>query len=103
MPSADLDRALDAALIAVFTNSGQQCFAGSRLVLHRAVAEAFLGRFAETAEAIRGGHPYDEAAENGTLAHANSSARVERLVAEAREAGCGRLAGGSRADGFETG
>src|SRR3546814_8277832 len=35
MPSADLDRALDAALIEVFTNSGQPCFAGSRLVLHR--------------------------------------------------------------------
>lgn len=103
MPSADLDRALDAALIAVFTNSGQQCFAGSRLVLHRAIAEDFLGRFAERAEAIRVGHPYDEAAENGPLAHANSYARVERMVAEAREDGCAILAGGTRADGFDKG
>src|SRR3546814_1721006 len=103
MPSADLDRALDAALIAVFTNSGQQCFAGSRLVLHRAIAEDFLGRFAERAEAIRVGHPYDEAAENGRLAHANSYARGERMVAAAREEGCAILAGGTRADGVDRG
>ncbi|GLS99775.1 aldehyde dehydrogenase [Sphingobium jiangsuense] len=103
MPSADLDKALDAALIAVFTNSGQQCFAGSRLVLHRSIAEDFLGRFAERADAIRVGHPYEEGVENGPLAHANSYRRVERMIAEAREDGCAVLAGGRRADGFDKG
>ena len=103
MPSADLDKALDAALLAVFTNSGQQCFAGSRLVLHRDIAGPFLERFAARAEAIRVGHPYDEASENGPLAHVNSRARVERMVAEALADGCELLAGGRRADGFDRG
>lgn len=103
MPSANLDTALDAALLAIYTNNGQQCFAGSRIVLHRAIADAFIERFAERANRIRVGDPLDPASENGPLAFQRSYERVASYVDIARQDGCKILAGGKRAEGFDRG
>jgi 5-carboxymethyl-2-hydroxymuconic-semialdehyde dehydrogenase/aminomuconate-semialdehyde/2-hydroxymuconate-6-semialdehyde dehydrogenase len=52
--SADLDRALDAALVSIYSNNGQQCLAGSRILLERSIADDFIGKFVErAASAIR--------------------------------------------------
>ena len=42
---ADYDRALDAALVAIFSNNGQQCLAGSRILVQRSIAENFTQDF----------------------------------------------------------
>ncbi|QOT82140.1 aldehyde dehydrogenase family protein [Cupriavidus basilensis] len=103
MPSADLDLAVDAALLGIYTNNGQQCFAGSRIVLHRDIADAFIGRFVDRAERIRVGHPLDASSENGPLAFRGSYERVESYVDIARSEGCKVLAGGTREPGFDRG
>lgn len=77
MPSCDLERALDAALLSIYTNNGQQCFAGSRLLVHRSIADEFIQKFCARAAAIRVGNPFDPKSENGPLA---CKAHLERLT-----------------------
>jgi acyl-CoA reductase-like NAD-dependent aldehyde dehydrogenase len=103
MPSANLDAALDGALLGIYTNNGQQCFAGSRIVLHRAIADEFIARFVERTDRIRVGSPLDPASENGPLAAKSSFERMASYVEIAQQDGCKLLAGGRRAEGFDLG
>lgn len=84
---ADLDRALDAALVAVFSNNGQQCLAGSRVLLHRPIAEEFTARFVERAKNLRIGDPMNRATEIGPLITAAQRERVLRYADLARASG----------------
>ena len=57
---ADLDKALPFALKAIFTNAGQLCKVGSRLVLEEPLADSFLPRLKEEAEKLRPGYCMEE-------------------------------------------
>lgn len=94
--SASLEDALDGALTSIYTNNGQQCFAGSRILVHRSIAERFIEAFTARARRIRVGHPHDPATEVGPLANAAHYRRVLSYVALAREEGAELLAGGTR-------
>jgi acyl-CoA reductase-like NAD-dependent aldehyde dehydrogenase len=102
-PSADLDRALDGALAGIYSNNGQQCLAGSRILVHRSIAEGFMARFVERARRIRIGDPMDPATELGPLAFAGHLERVLGYVDVARQDGATLLTGGRRAPGFDRG
>lgn len=97
-PDCDLDRALDAALVGIFSNNGQQCLAGSRILVDRRVADGFIERFVARAQALRLGDPGDMATEIGPVI---SRAQYDRVLAFAAEAEV--LCGGTRASGFERG
>ena len=101
--SADLDRALDAALAGIYLNNGQQCFAGSRILLSRKIADDFIERFVTRARRIRLGDPLDAATEVGPLAFESHYRRVLGFAELAREDGNTLLTGGRRAEGFERG
>jgi acyl-CoA reductase-like NAD-dependent aldehyde dehydrogenase len=101
--SADLDRALDAAMLSIFANNGQQCLAGSRILVERGVFEDFTGRFAERAAAMRVGDPLDDATELGPLASAPHMNRVLGFAETARSEGCRILTGGARREDLGTG
>lgn len=73
---ADLDRALDAALLAIFSNNGQQCLAGSRILLERSIADGFIERFITRTRALRIGDPLDPRTEIGPLISASQRERV---------------------------
>ncbi|MBS0475983.1 MAG: aldehyde dehydrogenase family protein [Proteobacteria bacterium] len=103
MPSADLDLAVTAALVAIYTNNGQQCFAGSRIVLHRAIADRFIEQFVARANRIRVGDPFDPGTQNGPLAFRRHYDRVLSYIDVARADGAELLAGGGRPDGLEQG
>ncbi|RYD88185.1 MAG: aldehyde dehydrogenase family protein, partial [Sphingomonadales bacterium] len=62
---ADFDQALDGALLGIFTNNGQQCLAGSRILVQRSIAKRFIEAFVARAEAIRVGDPRNPATEVG--------------------------------------
>jgi len=94
--SADLDAALDGALSAIYTNNGQQCFAGSRILVQREIADAFIGAFVERARSIRVGSPDDPDTELGPLANAQHYARVMSFVETAKAEGARILTGGQR-------
>lgn len=101
--SADLDRALDGALAGIFGNNGQQCLAGSRILVQRPILDAFLERFVERAKRIRIGDPLQASTEVGPLAFKAHMERVLSYVDVARADGAKLLTGGRRASQFARG
>jgi 5-carboxymethyl-2-hydroxymuconic-semialdehyde dehydrogenase len=101
--SANLDDALDGALTSIYTNNGQQCFAGSRILVERSIADEFIRRFVERARAIRVGDPLDPSTEMGPLSNAAHYARVQSFVELADREGGKLLCGGKRPAHLSTG
>jgi acyl-CoA reductase-like NAD-dependent aldehyde dehydrogenase len=91
---ADLAAAVNGSAWAIFHNQGQACIAGSRLILHEAIADAFLERFLALARTIRLGNPLDPATEMGPLTSVQHRDRVLGYVGIAREQGAQVLLGG---------
>ncbi len=91
---ADLDAAVNGSAWAIFHNQGQACIAGSRLMLHERIADAFLDRFVPLAQSVRLGNPLDASTEMGPLTSAQHRDRVLGYVAEARAQGGEVLSGG---------
>lgn len=92
--SADRERALDAALAAIYSNNGQQCLAGSRIFLERSIADAFIADFVARARRIRVGDPMDDATELGPVASGPHRERVLSFVDVAKADGAELLTGG---------
>jgi acyl-CoA reductase-like NAD-dependent aldehyde dehydrogenase len=101
--SADIDRALDGALLGIFSNNGQQCLAGSRILVERSIARDFIAAFAERTRNLRIGDPMDPTTEIGPLAFRGHLDRVLSYVAVAQADGAELLVGGGPAPGFERG
>ncbi len=101
--TAVIDDALDGALTSIFTNNGQQCFAGSRILLHRSIADDFIRRFVERARKIRVGDPLDPTTELGPLSNAAHYQRVMSYVDIAKSEGGELLCGGRRPPALDKG
>lgn len=97
LESADLDRALDGALAGIFMTNGQQCLAGSRIMVQRSIAPAFIERFVERTRAIRIGNPFEPRTELGPMAYRAHMERVLAYADVARAEGATLLHGGQRA------
>lgn len=93
---ADLPAAVGGSAFAIFHNQGQACIAGSRLILHEDIAEAFLEKFVALAKSIRLGDPLDPETEMGPLTSTMHQERVLSFVEVAKEQGGEVLAGGKR-------
>ncbi len=92
---ADLERAVNGAAFAIYHNQGQACIAGSRLLLHTAIADEFLDRFVELSGSIRLGDPLDTATEMGPLTSPDHRDRVLSYVKVAVDEGGEVLTGGT--------
>jgi aldehyde dehydrogenase (NAD+) len=91
---ADLDAAIAGSAFAIFHNQGQACIAGSRLMLHKSIAEEFVDRFVQLARSIRIGDPLDPATEMGPLTSPEHRDRVMGYVKIALDEGAEMLTGG---------
>jgi aldehyde dehydrogenase (NAD+) len=91
---ANLLAAVNGSAFAIFHNQGQACIAGSRLILHEKIAEAFLDKFLTLARSIRLGNPLEPATEMGPLTSTQHRDRVFTYVKVAREDGGEVLLGG---------
>ena len=102
---ADLPAAIGGSAFAMFHNQGQACIAGSRLLLHEAIADKFLDGFLKLASSIRIGDPLDPATEMGPLTSAMHRDRVLSYCKIARDEGGEILLGGRAPAGaqFERG
>ncbi|MED5546778.1 MAG: aldehyde dehydrogenase family protein [Pseudomonadota bacterium] len=98
-PDADLERALDGTLLAIYASNGQQCLGGSRILVHESIAEEFIAAFVARAKAIRIGDPCDPATEMGPLAFEAHRAHVQHYLDVAREDGAEILHGGTAPEG----
>jgi acyl-CoA reductase-like NAD-dependent aldehyde dehydrogenase len=86
-----------------FSNNGQLCIAGSRILVHRAIADEFIGAFVARTGRLRVGDPLQASTEVGPLAYEAHLKRVLAYVDLARAEGADILFGGGRHGGFERG
>ncbi|MEY4401782.1 MAG: hypothetical protein RL072_1647 [Actinomycetota bacterium] len=102
---ANVTAAINGSAWAIFHNQGQACIAGSRLILHSAIADEFIERFIGLARSIRLGNPLLPDTEMGPLTSAMHRDRVLNYVKVAKDEGAEILTGGQRpqAAAFERG
>ena len=96
---ADLDRAIDGSLVNIFSNSGQICIAGSRILVQRAVADDFIKQFVTRAQALKVGDPMDASTEVGPMTFVAHRDRVLSCIEKAKAEGAELLCGGSAVSG----
>ena len=99
MPSADLEKAVSAAVTSRTLNNGQSCINAKRIILHEKVAEEFERRYVENMEALRVGDPMDENTDMGPLATPDILEDVDGQVRKSVEAGARVLTGGEPMEG----
>jgi acyl-CoA reductase-like NAD-dependent aldehyde dehydrogenase len=92
---ANLPAAVNGSAFAIFHNQGQACIAGSRLLLHEAIADEFLENFVALAESIKVGDPLAVGTEMGPLTSAIHRDRVLNYVDVAKEEGGHVITGGT--------
>ncbi|MGI0078419.1 MAG: aldehyde dehydrogenase family protein [Nitrososphaerales archaeon] len=98
---ADLDHAIPAILYAAFSNCGQKCTAGSRIIVEKGVHAKFVERFCKGAEALRVGNGMYEGIQVGPLISEEARAKVESYVLIGKQEGAKLLCGGGRYDDKE--
>lgn len=92
----DLDTAVDRAIIGIFDNAGQVCNAGSRLLVHADLHDAFVERFVERAgELYAPGDPLDPSTSLGPLVSHQHQQSVLGFVAQGKAEGAGLALGGA--------
>ncbi|KVL26394.1 aldehyde dehydrogenase [Burkholderia territorii] len=97
----DLDRAAQAAANAIFFNMGEVCTAGSRLLVHRDIKDAFVDKVVAASRRFVPGHPLDPAVAMGAIVDRVQLERVMRYIGIGREEG--RLVTGGARVREETG
>ncbi len=100
---ADLENAIDGSLIALLAGNGEQCLAGSRILLQDKIADEFIDKFSARMTNIKIGNPFDGSVEVGPLAFEAHYEKVLSYVDIAKSEGAELLAGGKRAEGFASG
>ncbi|WP_199100194.1 aldehyde dehydrogenase, partial [Dyella sp. ASV21] len=96
LDDADLERAVQGVVYGIFSSAGQACIAGSRLLVHRSLYDAFLKRLDEVVDRLRLGHPEHDGVHMGPLVSMAHRDSVAAYVASAVEEG-GRIRRGGRA------
>ncbi len=96
---ADVDDALEGAMIAKMRNMGEACTAANRFYVHESLAEEFAGGLARLMGAMKVGRGTEDGVEVGPLIDADQLAKVAELVDDAVARGARALCGGSRIDG----
>ena len=98
-PDADLDRAVEGAVIGMnFVHQGQSCGSSTRIFVHADLYDAFRDRLVARVESLSPGLPWDEQADMGSIVSRLQYDRVLRLIGEAVEDGATLLTGGSTVD-----
>lgn len=92
----DLDRAVRGAVFSAFVAQGQSCVAGSRILVHRSIADEFVSRLAERVAAIVPGDPLDPATRMGPLITPAAAGRIDAFVQSAVGEGATVVQGGGR-------
>ncbi|MDH0863157.1 NAD-dependent succinate-semialdehyde dehydrogenase [Mitsuaria sp. GD03876] len=96
---ADLDAAVEGAIVSKFRNAGQTCVCANRFFVQRGVYDDFAARLTERVRALRTGHGLDDGVTQGPLI--NEAARRKALshVRDAVERGARVATGGEAVDG----
>ncbi len=96
---ADLDAAVEGAMIAKMRNMGEACTAANRFLVHEKVHDAFAAKLTERMNALKMGNGLEEGVALGPLVNASTRDKVVSLVADAVGKGAKVLAGGKAPGG----
>jgi len=98
---ADLEKAVEAAMIAKFRNTGQSCIAGNRIYVQSTVFEPFIDRFVEQAKSLKVGNGFDDGVDIGPLIDQAALDNALGQIEQAKQNGATVLCGGQRWAGGE--
>jgi succinate-semialdehyde dehydrogenase/glutarate-semialdehyde dehydrogenase len=96
---ADLDLAVEGAMLAKMRNTGEACTSANRFHVHEAVAGEFAERLAERMGSLKVGRGTEDGVQVGPLIDDDQRGKVEELVEDARSKGASVVVGGERSDG----
>jgi succinate-semialdehyde dehydrogenase / glutarate-semialdehyde dehydrogenase len=96
---ADVDAAVDGAMLAKMRNMGEACTAANRFLVHESLAEAFSARLAERMGKLVVGRGTEQGVDVGPLVDEASQTKVGELVSDAVDKGARVLVGGDPVDG----
>lgn len=103
MDDANLEDAVEAALVACFLCAGQSCTAGERILVHRAARDEFVERLSRgVVERVRLGDPFAPATTMGPVNNEPVAQKMDEHVSDAVSRGAAVVAGGARATGHPT-
>lgn len=96
---ADLDKAVPGAAMGVYNNSGQICYAGTRIFVERKIQEEFCARIAAFSKTLKVGDPLDPSVSLGPIVSKRQMERVLGYVDIGKGEGANLLSGGGRVQG----
>jgi benzaldehyde dehydrogenase (NAD) len=94
LDDADLDLAVEAALVGGFFNQGQVCMSTERLIVAESIADAFVARLEALRQDLVLGDPRDEKTDLGPVVNAAAAERLAGLIGDAVSKGAVRVGGG---------
>jgi succinate-semialdehyde dehydrogenase/glutarate-semialdehyde dehydrogenase len=92
----DVEKVLDACVVAKYRNAGQVCVSPTRFYVHEKIYNRFVEGFAARAKALPVGDGINEKNKMGPLVHARRLAAIESLIEDAKNSGAKVQAGGTR-------
>jgi len=93
---ADVDGAVDGAILAAFSNTGMVCASPGRYYVHESIHEEFVKKFLAAAKNLVVGNPQDPRTQMGPVVSAEHRNKVERYIRIGTEEGATLLLGGKR-------
>ncbi|SFP07395.1 NADP-dependent succinate-semialdehyde dehydrogenase [Pseudomonas borbori] len=96
---ADLDAAVEGAIISKYRNAGQTCVCANRLYVQDGVYDAFAAKLQAAVAKLRVGNGMDDGVTTGPLINAEAVAKVERHLRDALDKGATLVAGGNSLGG----
>ena len=93
---ADVDRAVEGAMMAKYRNSGQTCVCTNRFIVQDGIYDAFVDKLAAAASKLKVGPGSEEGVQQGPLIDEKAVEKVDEFVADAKAKGGRVLTGGKR-------
>lgn len=94
---ADIDSAVEGAMISKYRNAGQTCVCANRFYVQESVYEKFVEKFAAKAKAIRVGNGFEPGVQQGPMIDEQALEKIELHVSDALSKGAKLVTGGQRA------
>jgi len=95
---ADIDSAVEGAMVSKYRNAGQTCVCANRLYVQEGVYDTFIARLAEKARGIKVGNGFEAGINQGPMIDGNAIAKIESHIADALAKGARVVVGGARID-----
>ena len=93
---ADLEKAVEGAMVSKFRNSGQTCVCANRIYAQAGIHDAFVARLVEKTRALKVGDGREDGVEQGPMIDVDAVEKVEAFVADAKAHGAEVATGGGR-------